>query len=196
MVSTLSLSPALGPDACPRAWPGPGRWVSRVPRPPGRRAAAAGRQRRAPRIGGAQQSRGGADGEVGRRHPVEVVPGHREGHRHAGTDARTVGRHDGGAAGSGRIQEHLAVPVLLDERRRRQLRVEAFGPGGESPGWRRRRPRATTGGQRDEDVQTLGAAGLHRSLQTRLGQRGPHQCAAGRPPEKPAPSGGSRSITR
>src|SRR2546430_1215452 len=45
---------------------------------------------RCPRITAGEQGWRGVHSEVGRRHAVEVIPGHREGHRHAGPGARAV----------------------------------------------------------------------------------------------------------
>jgi len=60
-------------------------------------------------------------GEVGRRHGLQLVPFQREGHGHPRSDARAVGADHGRAAGSGRVEEHLAVAVLADEGRGRQI---------------------------------------------------------------------------
>ena len=83
----------------------------------------------------------GVHGEVGRRDVVEVVPGDRERHRRARAQPRAVGRDDGGAADAGRVDEHLAAAVLLDERGRREVGIERLGAGGDARGSRRPRPR-------------------------------------------------------
>ena len=67
-----------GPAACLRAWPGPGPPGSCGPRRPGRRGGAGrGQLARPARPGGHQPGRG-EHREVGRGHPVQLVPGQRE----------------------------------------------------------------------------------------------------------------------
>src|ERR1700730_692507 len=70
-----------------------------------------------PRIAFGDQPQRGAHGEVPRLDVVEVLPGHRERHRHARADARAVRGRDGRPARPGRIEEHLARAVLPDEGR-------------------------------------------------------------------------------
>src|SRR6185437_184680 len=74
-------------------------------------------------------------GEVGWLYSPELIPGHREGHGRARPDARAVRGRDRSAAGSGRVDEHLAVPVLLDEGSRRQGWVDPLGAAGEWSGY-------------------------------------------------------------
>ena len=69
---------------------------------------------------------------------VEVVPVDRERHGRTGPDPRAVARDDGRAAHPGRVDEHLALAVLLHERGGRDRRVEPARPGRRSPGWPRR----------------------------------------------------------
>src|SRR5690606_25656582 len=81
-----------------------------------------------------QEARGVADGEVGGGDGAEVVPRDGERDRRAGADPRAVGGHDRRASRAGRVEEHLAAPVLADERRRRERGVEALGAGREGAG--------------------------------------------------------------
>ena len=124
-----------------------------------------------PRVAAVGQPGRGVDGEVSRGDVVEFVPRHGKGHRHAWPDPRAVGRDDGGPAGPGRVDEHLAVPVLLDERGGRQRRIEPLGARGERPGRGRDVLDAWLLVERHEHVQALGAAGLHRAGQPGVGQR-------------------------
>ena len=95
-----------------------------------------------PRVAVAEQVERGVDGEVGRRHLVELVP------RAPGTTPARPGGPAGcrprrrRAADAGRVDEHLAAAVLLDERRGGDVGVELARRARRSPGWRRRRPRA------------------------------------------------------
>ena len=132
-----------GRGACPRASPAPGRpgW-----RGPPRRASAGSRCGRGhvlgPRVAVAEEVERGVDGEVRGRDVVEVVPGHRERHRHARPDPRAVRGDHGGAADPGRVDEHLAAAVLLDERGGGDRRDRAARPARRWPGWPRPRPRS------------------------------------------------------
>src|SRR5439155_11211966 len=73
---------------------------------------------RGPRIAVAELGQGGANGEVGRCHVVEVVPCQRERDGGAWSDTGAVGGDDGGPARSRRVDEDLAAAVLLHECRR------------------------------------------------------------------------------
>ena len=80
-----------------------------------------------PRVAVAEQLERGVHREVAGRDGVEVVPAHRERHRRAGADPRAVGRDDRRPADPRRVDEHLAAAVLLDERGRGDLGIEALG---------------------------------------------------------------------
>ena len=81
---------------------------------------------------------------------VEVVPAHRERHRHARPHPRAVGGDDGAAADAGRVDEHLAAAVVLHELGRGDVGVEGGGAHGDGAGGgghlvdRRRRRRSGT----------------------------------------------------
>ena len=161
--------PACG--ACPRASPPHG---GRGSCDPPRRARREGLRRGpgvAPRIAVAERRERRADGEVGGRDGVEVVPGQRERHRDAGARPRAVGRDQRRPAGAGGVDEDLPLAVVLDERRGRDVRVECRGPGGDGP--RRRCGVLERHGarQRDDDVQALRTAGLDGRGQPGAGQR-------------------------
>ena len=64
---------------------------------------------RGPGIALAEEAERGMDGEVRRRDVIEVIPGDREGDRHAWADARAVGGDHGGAADPRGVHEHLAA---------------------------------------------------------------------------------------
>src|SRR5450631_4351613 len=64
-----------------------------------------------PRIIVFEESQRRVDGEVGRYDVIELVPLHREGHGHARSNSRAVGRNHRGAADSRRVDEYLAATV-------------------------------------------------------------------------------------
>ena len=114
-----------------------------------------------------------------------------------GTGPRAVGGDHGGPAGAGGVDEHLALAVVLDERRRRDARVEALGPLGDRPGRRGRVLHRRLRVDRHEHVHALGAARLHGAGEADVGERLAHEVRRPRPPARtPSPSGGSRSSTR
>src|SRR3712207_6851215 len=55
------------------------------------------------------QLEGGADGDLGRRHGVEVVPRQRQGDGDTGTGPRAVGGRHGGATDPGRVQDRKST---------------------------------------------------------------------------------------
>ena len=85
----------------------------------------------------------GVHGEVGRRDVVEIVPGDGERDGHARPHAWAVRRDHGGAADPRRVDEHLAAALRLDERGRRDVRIESLGAGRDGSGRGGRSPRAT-----------------------------------------------------
>ena len=85
-----------------------------------------------PRVLAGHQPGRGVHGEVARRHTVEVVPAHRERDRDPRAHPRAVRRRHRRAERPGRVQEDLALPVVLDERRGGQGRIKALGPRGEA----------------------------------------------------------------
>src|SRR5215212_7598385 len=91
-----------------------------------------------PRITLFQQRRCVVDCEVSRHHSVEVVPGHRKRDGHAGSDPWTVRGNHRGAAGTCRVEEDLAFPVLLDEGGCCQVRIDPLGAYGHGSGHRSR----------------------------------------------------------
>src|ERR1700753_3864657 len=91
--------------------------------------------------------------------------------RHAGTDACAVGGDDCRAAGSGRVEEDLAVAVFADEGGRRQFGVEAFGPGGHGSGGGGHLLGVGLCVELAGHVHALGAARLHRAGHARTGER-------------------------
>ena len=101
-----------------------------------------------PRITVGQQSRRGMHGEICRRNSMELIPSHRERHRHARPQARAVGRNHRRTTGSGRIDEHLASPVFPDVCRNRRSTLgggkgpvtRAFYPSGRPDSNRRPSP--------------------------------------------------------
>ena len=105
-----------GPGACPRAWPGPGRRGSRALLDQLLAQRLRRRQLPRPRILAGDQPGHGVHGEVGGRHAVEVVPTQRERHRNARPHPRAVRGGDRRAVRPGRVEEDLALPVVLDER--------------------------------------------------------------------------------
>jgi hypothetical protein len=168
-----------GPGACPRAWPVPGRpgWCG--PRDEVLRQRLRRRQGSGPGISVGQQPRRVPHREVPRRHPVQPVPGHRERDRHAGARSRAVGSHHGRAVRPGRVDEHHAAAIGLDERRRREAGIQPRGPLRQGAGRSRRvvgRHRFLNG---HVDMHALGPAGLDRARQTRPGQRFPDQPGRG-----------------
>ncbi len=145
----------------------------------------------------AEQVERGADREVAGHHVVELVPRHRERHRHAGADARAVRRGDRRAAGAGRVDEHLAAAVGLEERGRGDGGVEQLGAPGDGP--RRARPRRRPSSRR-RPARTRArpsrrcvftAPARPRSASARRTRWAAATAAA-----KPPSSGGSRSSTR
>ena len=120
-----------------------------------------------PRVAAVQQIRHRAQGEVPRADGLELVPGDRKGDRGAGPDPRTVGRDHGCAAGPGRVDEDLAVPLLDHECGGGQHRVDLLGAGGDGPGGRGDIGQVGRG-QRNKDVHALGATGLRRAGETSL----------------------------
>jgi len=75
----------------------------------------------------------GAQGEVGRGNAIELVPRHRERHRHTRPNTWAVGRHHRRPIGPGGIDEHLATALIPDVRGCRQLGVEQLGACGDRP---------------------------------------------------------------
>ena len=167
LASVASLRSWARCGVCPRASRPPGRsgWCGPPRSGPGRASAV---PACAAAHGSASPSRPGAVRTVKSAGLTlsRSCPGDREGHRDARPDPRAVGGHHGRPAGPGRVQEHLAVPVLADERGGGQLRVEALGAGRDRPG---RGGHVVGRGavERHEDVHALGAAGLHRAAHAR-----------------------------
>jgi hypothetical protein len=107
-------------------------------------------------------------GEVARHHTVEVVPAQRERDRDPQADPRAVRRGHGRAVRPGRVQEDLALPVVLDEGRGRQRGIKTLGPGGDGPGHRGRLLAARV--DRHVHVQPLGPAGLDGTGKAHVGE--------------------------
>ena len=130
---------------------------------------------RRPLVDAVELPQRGVHGEVAGRDAIEIVPGHGERHRHARSHPRAVRRDHRRAADTGRVDEHLAPAILLDERGRREVGIEPLGAG---------RDRARRGGRvlercvivdRHEHVHSLRPAGLDRTLQPDIGQRPAHE---------------------
>ena len=195
------LSPHPGvpwPGACPRAWPRPWRSGWRGPRRRARPAAAAAR-------GAARPTGRGLPAGPAALCTVKSAGCTRSRSAHAtgndtvraGPGPRAVGRHDGRAAGPGRVEEHLPVAVLPDERGRRQLRVQPLRPGRDRPG-RRRRVRARSGrppAARRRARPWRRWSSPPRPAQPSRAPRAPAAAAATAGP-KPSPAGGSMSRIR
>ena len=128
-----------------------------------------------PAVAPGEQVGHGSHGEVGRRHRLQVVPGDRERHGYARTDARTVGADHCRAARSSRVEEHLAVAVLADEGGGGQVRVEPFGPGDDRAGGGGHILHPDLGLEGDEDMQSFGSAGLRRTRQPCVVQYALHE---------------------
>ena len=77
-----------------------------------------------PRLMPGEQPRHAAHRKVSGHHGIKVVPADRERDRRPGPHPRAVRRRHGRAVGPGRVQEHLALPVLHDECRGGQVRIE------------------------------------------------------------------------
>ena len=85
-----------------------------------------------------------------------------------GPRPRAVGGDDGRPADPGRVDEHLAAAVLLDERGRGDRRDRAARPARRWPGSPRRRPRSSRRASiGHEHVHALGAARLDRARRGR-----------------------------
>ena len=86
----------------------------------------------------ASRSMRGEHRVLGRVDVVEVVPRHGERHGQPGPRPRAVGRNDGCAADTGRVDEHLAFALVLHERRGGDARVDRLGASRDRTGRRGR----------------------------------------------------------
>ena len=149
----------------------------------------------APPPGSGMISRAAVRTVIGRRHPVQFVPGQREGHpgpRAGSGGCRPPPRW---RRPPGRVEEDLPLPVFPDEGGGGAHRVELLGPGCHRAGGRR----GVFGrGLRDrhEDVHPLRAAGLDRARQPAAGQGLADQLVAWIASRNSPPDGGSMSSTR
>src|SRR5215211_6868749 len=87
-----------------------------------------------PWIGITELGDGTADREVGRRDPVQVLPGQRERHWDTRPNSRTVGADHRGPARPGRVKEDLADTVVLDEGGGGERWIDPLSAGGDIPG--------------------------------------------------------------
>src|SRR6478672_6962784 len=138
-----------------------------------------------PGISPVQQSGRVVDGEVGRGDLINVVPCNWKRHGYPWPDPWAVGRHDGRTSGACRVEEHLALALVLDEGCRRKIRVDPLGAYGDDPAAR------GTNTCKPFAPLVFTAPAMPASVSAwRI------RCAAWTTTAKPAPSGGSRSSTR
>ncbi len=119
------------------------------------------------------------DGELARRDIVEVLPPHRERHRHAWPRARAVCGHDRGPAHARRVDEDPPAPILLHERRCGDVGIQV-GRALSDRASRSRDVGHRGSMERHVDVQPLRSARLHCALEALLGQRRAHEVSGAR----------------